>query len=171
MERDPAPLPLPWTHGCYVCGQDNPLGLHLRFELAGEQVVARFAPRPEHGGFQGIVHGGVLMTVLDEVMFWTPSIAAGRMYWSAEVAVRFVAPARVGVELTAVAQLQRMRPKMARTTGSITDAAGRLIASATGKYLPVPAELEQKALADFCEHPSTERARDRFRPASPGRAG
>ena len=162
MDAQQPSKPLPWTHGCYVCGQDNPIGLQLKFQLEGQQVVGRFLPRNEHGGFQGIVHGGLLMSVLDEVMFWAPSIAAGRMYWSATVEVRFEAPARVGVALTARAKVERLRSKLAETCGTITDADGRLIACATGKYLPVPPDLQEHALADFCSHHSTDWATNVF---------
>ena len=162
MDPQQPPKTLPWTHGCYVCGQDNPIGLHLRFELDKQQVVGRFLPRDEHGGFQGIVHGGLLMAVLDEVMFWAPSIAARRMYWSVALDVRFEAPARVGVALRALGKVERLRSKLAETSGTITDADGRLIACATGKYLPVPAELQEQALTDFCSHSSSDWAIDMF---------
>jgi len=50
-----------------ITGED-PLGLGLRFWLAGDRLVARFEPRPEHRGPPGFVHGGMAAAVLDEVM-------------------------------------------------------------------------------------------------------
>ena len=50
-----------------ISGED-PLGLGLRFWLAGERLVARLEPRPEHRGPPGYMHGGMAAAVLDEVM-------------------------------------------------------------------------------------------------------
>ena len=60
-------MELPHTAGCLVCGRQNPhgLGLSLHVDEGSGVVSVEFAPRPEHIGFEGIVHGGVLATVLD----------------------------------------------------------------------------------------------------------
>src|SRR5438874_13491894 len=55
---------------CFACGRKNPIGLQLRFEREPDGVVARYAPRPEDAGFPGVLHGGVLVTLLDEAMAW-----------------------------------------------------------------------------------------------------
>src|ERR1041385_3913787 len=59
---------LPHTRSCFVCGEANPAGLRLRFETDGQVVTARFTPRPEHIGFKQVVHGGIVATLLDEIM-------------------------------------------------------------------------------------------------------
>jgi acyl-coenzyme A thioesterase PaaI-like protein len=56
-------------HYCFCCGRENPIGLKLEFELTeqgGMQTL--WTPRKEHQGFKDIVHGGLVATVLDEVM-------------------------------------------------------------------------------------------------------
>ena len=53
---------------CFACGPRNDIGLRLEFEAAGGDIVTRFLPQDRHQGFQGIVHGGILSTLLDEVM-------------------------------------------------------------------------------------------------------
>jgi acyl-coenzyme A thioesterase PaaI-like protein len=56
------------THNCFVCGLDNPYGLCLHFESDGTgRAVARTSFSSEYQGYPGIVHGGILSTVLDEV--------------------------------------------------------------------------------------------------------
>ena len=52
----------------FGCGDDNPIGLRLRFTPSGEGVKASFIPSAEHQGFQEVVHGGIISTVLDEAM-------------------------------------------------------------------------------------------------------
>jgi acyl-coenzyme A thioesterase PaaI-like protein len=75
--------------GCFVCGQDNPNGLRIRYELqeSGE-ITATWTPAPAWEGFRGIVHGGVVSTVLDEAMSKAVA-AAGCEALTAELRVRF----------------------------------------------------------------------------------
>jgi len=54
---------------CFCCGSENPIGLKLAFEATPEgRMRTAWTPRREHQGFKDIVHGGLVATVLDEVM-------------------------------------------------------------------------------------------------------
>ena len=56
----------PNSRMCFVCGIDNPIGLHLHFYTDDEgRCIARFQPRPEHQGYPGQLHGGIISTLLD----------------------------------------------------------------------------------------------------------
>ena len=51
---------------CFVCGIDNPIGLHLAFYTDEEgRCIGRFHPKPEHQGYPGHLHGGIISTLLD----------------------------------------------------------------------------------------------------------
>ena len=54
---------------CFCCGRENPIGLRLQFEETPEgRMRTLWTPRKEHQGFKDIVHGGLVATVLDEIM-------------------------------------------------------------------------------------------------------
>ena len=54
---------------CFVCGSDNPGGLQFRYECGVDGTVnATWTPTGMCEGFRGIVHGGIVSTVLDEAM-------------------------------------------------------------------------------------------------------
>ncbi len=54
---------------CFACGKDNPIGLKLNFELKEENIAeAVFSPDKAHQGYGGIMHGGLVTTLLDEAM-------------------------------------------------------------------------------------------------------
>ena len=54
---------------CFCCGSENPIGLKLAFETTPEgRMRTVWTPRREHQGFRNIIHGGLVATVLDEVM-------------------------------------------------------------------------------------------------------
>jgi acyl-coenzyme A thioesterase PaaI-like protein len=56
------------TH-CFGCGKENEGGLQLDFEIRDDgKLETRFTPRPEHGGWEGVFHGGLMATLLDEAM-------------------------------------------------------------------------------------------------------
>jgi len=83
---------------CFVCGPDNPVGLHLRFRRDGEGVTSEFVPREEHVGWQGIVHGGILAAVLDDAM-GNLFYLQGYQALTARMEVRFRKPVRPGERL------------------------------------------------------------------------
>ena len=129
---------LPHTLSCFVCGEANPLGLRLRFETDGQVVRARFTPRPEHAGFKGVLHGGLLMTVLDEIMVWACAVQARRFAFSAEMRTRFLRPARPHEPLTVTGELlANRRGKIFEAKARVTNAAGESLAEATGRYVPI----------------------------------
>jgi len=141
---------LPYTHTCFVCGDSNVSGLKLRFRTDGKLVEARFVPRPEHVGFKQTVHGGLIATVLDEIMVWACAVSTRRFAWCAELNVRYLNPLRPGEETLAVAELAaNRRDKIFEAKADLRNSAGVVLASATGKYLPVKEADASEMLADF----------------------
>ena len=90
---------LPWTKSCFVCGESNPRGLQLKSRLVDGKVMLDYVTRETDLGWKHAVHGGVVMTLLDEVMTWAAMIASGNPCVAAEVSVRLVAPAECGAAL------------------------------------------------------------------------
>ena len=136
---------LPHTHSCFVCGESNAHGLHQRFETDGRIVRARFTPRPEHVGFQGVVHGGILATLLDEIMVWACAVNAKKFGFCAEMTVRFQRPVAPGAGVLVEAELvENRRGRVFEAKAEVRNSAGEVLASATGKYMPIrDADLAQ----------------------------
>ncbi len=129
---------LPHTHSCFVCGEANPVGLKLRFETDGKIVRALFTPRAEHIGFKTVVHGGILSTLLDEIMVWACAVSTKRFAFCVELNVRFLHPAVPGQALTATGELTgNRRNKLFEARGELRNPAGEVISTATGKYLAI----------------------------------
>jgi len=132
---------LPHTKSCFVCGESNPIGLRLRFETDGRLVRAVFTPRPEHAGFRQVVHGGLLATLLDEIMVWACAVQTRRFAFCAEMNVRYVQPARPGETITATGELTgNRRNRLFEAAATLRNAKDVVLATATGKYLPIPPE-------------------------------
>jgi acyl-coenzyme A thioesterase PaaI-like protein len=92
---------------CFVCGTDNPDGLHLEFAVEGSTGVRTTCVMPERfQGFAGIAHGGILATILDECMVNTVWLR-GKTAVTARFEVRLRQPVRVGTRLTFRAEVRR----------------------------------------------------------------
>ncbi len=147
---------LPHTRACFVCGLLNPAGLRLDFEADTDCVTARYVPKPEHVGFQNTIHGGIVSTVLDEIMVWAIGTQCHRFAYCAELTVRFNLPVRPGAELTAWAgPVTNRKNRLYETVGELRDAQGNVLASATGKYIPIKDTDQALLMADFVEDTST----------------
>lgn len=152
-------LQLPHTAGCLVCGRDNPHGLRLDLRVDPETNAVRveFTPRREHIGFEGVIHGGVLATVLDEVMVWAATWAGRRFCVCAELTTRFRCEAAVGRRLVVEAKIESNRPRLITTVGEVRDAeTGEVVASGTAKYVPVPPDRNRAFLQTLVPDAATE---------------
>jgi len=146
--------PLPHTHSCFVCGDANPFGLKLRFETDDRIVQTRFVPRPEHIGFKGVVHGGLLATVLDEIMVWACAVPTRQFAFCAELNVRYLRPLPPGDEVLVTGELTANRKgRIFEAKATVQDRGGQMLAEATGKYLPIKDVDVAQLVADFVGDP------------------
>ena len=60
-------------HNCFACGDANPIGMHLHIELGEGEARTTWTAGDDFVGWEDKVHGGMLATLLDEVMAWAPS--------------------------------------------------------------------------------------------------
>ncbi|MGN6674071.1 MAG: PaaI family thioesterase, partial [Thermomicrobiales bacterium] len=73
---------------CFACGTRNADGLGLVFRQEGDTIVTEFTPDERFQGFPGVVHGGILATLLDETLSRTAT-GAGRWMMTARLDVRY----------------------------------------------------------------------------------
>lgn len=104
---------------CFACGAKNPIGLKLAFREEAETYVTTFTAGPEHQGYDGIVHGGIISTLLDEVMaryIYSKGVNAV----TARLDVRFRASTPIGEELIIRSNIVRQKGGMYELAGTIT---------------------------------------------------
>lgn len=145
---------LPHTHSCFVCGESNPTGLKLRFETDGRIVQSRFVLRSENVGFRQTIHGGISATILDEIMVWACAVQTKRFSYCAELNVRYLSPARPGDEVVALGELvENRRNRLFEAKAELRLKDGTVLASATGKYLPIKDADVAELARDFVGEP------------------
>jgi acyl-coenzyme A thioesterase PaaI-like protein len=129
------------AHHCFACGELNERGLRLRLHLSDRRCWTELTLGPEFEGWEGVAHGGILATVLDEVMAWA-LVAEDAWGLTARLTTEFKRPVRVRVPIRAEGWLTEARRRLLRTEARIMDAAsGEVLATATGLYVAAgPAE-------------------------------
>ena len=132
----PRHLQLGDDDGCFACGKSNPFGLQLEFATEGEEYVTYFVPEKRHQGWIGIVHGGIVSTILDEVMARHVHIL-GHSAVTGEINVRFKRPAQVGHRLRFAGRIDEENSRMILCSARATGEDGTLVAEATGKMVRV----------------------------------
>jgi acyl-coenzyme A thioesterase PaaI-like protein len=129
--------PVPGTDWCFGCGPDNPAGLHPRFRIEDGKVVAEFRGRREHQGFGGLMQGGVLAAVLDEVMahaVWAEGIFAV----TGRIEAFYRQPVPIDTPLRAEGEVTGRRPRVYEARARVFLPDGTLAVEGTGTFVELP---------------------------------
>ena len=127
---------LPWTKSCYVCGEQNRDGFQLRSRVENGVVLLEYTTQPNDVGYRHIVHGGILMTLLDEVMTWAAILETGKVCVAAEITTRLKQPIGVGEALRVEGRVEKNAKRLILTSGRIINVSGDVVIEASGKYVP-----------------------------------
>ena len=119
---------------CFACGPDNPIGLRLRFEEYEDGVRARVQLAPEFQGWQGIAHGGIAMSLIDEAMAHAAG-HAGHRGVTASVSVRFRKPVPLGEPIVLAGRVVWTRHKVLGVEATLHAADGTLLVEGEGKFV------------------------------------
>lgn len=112
---------------CFGCSPSHPAGFHLTFARRGDEVITRFTPGDRYQGPPGVMHGGLVMTLGDEIAAWTVVGQKGRFGFTVAVEARLSKAVRIGVEI---------------------EGRGR-IDSETGRFTKIAVELLQAGVVCF----------------------
>jgi acyl-coenzyme A thioesterase PaaI-like protein len=130
------------SRSCFVCGKGNPLGLQLEFFAEEQRVRAMLLPRPEHQGWPGFVHQGIVMAVLDETIGRAAGLLEAAVL-TGRVEFRFRQPAPLDQELTFVGSLVADRGQALEMEGFAQLPDGSIVAEGRGLYMRISTELRQ----------------------------
>jgi acyl-coenzyme A thioesterase PaaI-like protein len=130
-------------HRCFACGALNEHGIHLDLHVDGDRCWTELALPDRFQGWDGIAHGGIICTILDEVMAWSLA-ATDNWGLTARMSVDFKRPVRLGVPIRGEGWVTSVRRRLVETAARIIDpASGEVLATATATY--VAADAARKA--------------------------
>jgi acyl-coenzyme A thioesterase PaaI-like protein len=130
----------PNSDSCFVCGRNNPIGMHMHFYTDSDGCVhADYTPHEDHQSYPGIMHGGLITAMLDELIGRT-AIASDLWCMTAKLEVRFVKPVPIGAPLHLKGEITRRTSRILEGRGEIRLQDGTVAAEAQGTYIRIPDE-------------------------------
>ena len=131
-------------HRCFACGELNEHGLQLVLHADETGCWTELSLDERFQGWDSVAHGGIVTTLLDEVMAWS---VIGRGTWgvTARIAVSFRKPVPTERLIRAEGWVVDARRRLIRTAGRVVDPAdGTVFAEGDGTFVAAPpGELER----------------------------
>ncbi|MBN1427808.1 MAG: PaaI family thioesterase [Anaerolineae bacterium] len=151
IDRDTSSLiRQPNSRHCFVCGLESPVGLKLRFDDNGNnEVRALYSVGAEYQGYPGVVHGGIVAAMLDEIGGRVPMAGApDRFMVTAKLAIRYRRPVPTETPLTLVGHLLKDQGRLAVAHSEIRLPDGTVAAEAEVTLAQIPKEYVPNAGID-----------------------
>jgi acyl-coenzyme A thioesterase PaaI-like protein len=129
-------LPKPQGHHCFACGTVNPFGLKLDFYASDDSVCADVVLDEYRVGWEGIAHGGIISTLLDEIMSWSIIYCKRVFFVTRKMEVRYLKPVPVQTPLTVRGRLgKELEPPKIEARAELLNQKGQLLARSTGEFV------------------------------------
>lgn len=128
-------LPVRSNHRCFGCSPDNALGLKMKF-FTNETSLYSWIAVPAHlCGWDRLVHGGIISTILDEIMSWSAITMMKRIILTKSMTIDFIKPVFVNTELKAQGNaLEKKSEREALMEGLLFNPEGTLCARSVGTF-------------------------------------
>lgn len=122
--------------GCFACGEKNPHGLKMKFEIDREKrnIHTTFTVEPTYQGWEGIVHGGIICTLLDEAMA-NLVYQLGFNAIVASIEVRFKHPAPILKPLVISGEITEIHKKLLKAKASLATEDGKVLATGMSTFI------------------------------------
>lgn len=135
-------IPKPQGYNCFACGTANPIGLNLNFFSSGDSVCSEITLGMYHAGWENIAHGGIISTILDEVMSWTILYFKRVFFLTRKMEVKYIKPVLVGTPLKIKGRLLGTAgtDNRVKVRAEMRDNKGNLLAISTGEFVLIGKE-------------------------------
>jgi len=141
MEGERIEISKPEGHYCFACGTANPKGLNLHFYRSADTVCTDTTLGKYHVGWQNMAHGGIISTLLDEVMSWTVMYFKRAFFVTRKMEVKYIKPVMIGTPLRVAGRLtDDSEPPKVKARAEIRDEEGRLYVRSSGEFVVIPKE-------------------------------
>jgi len=126
---------------CFACGTANPIGLDLQFYRLGNAIYSDINLGRNYEGWQNMAHGGIISTILDEVMSWAILYFEKVFFVTRKMEIKYIRPVLIGTPFTAKASLiETSESASIKAKGEIRDDQQRILAKGTGEFVVLPKE-------------------------------
>ncbi len=129
-------IPLKTESGCFACGKDNEIGLRMDlFYLRNEGIVtSEMNLSTDYAGFHGIIHGGIVTTMMDEAMAWSVIIHTGKPAVTMNINVNYLLPVRPESVYIIRSKIIKQNNDNVIVESSVEDSRNKLYAHSEGVF-------------------------------------
>jgi acyl-coenzyme A thioesterase PaaI-like protein len=109
-------------YNCFACGTANPIGLNLSFYRHGEYICSDITLEKNYEGWENMVHGGIVSTLLDEVMSWTVIYFRRIFFVTRRMKIKYIRPVPLHKLLTVKGtMIEGEKRRLCKAKGLIQD--------------------------------------------------
>ena len=131
----------PQGYHCFACGTANPIGLNLQFFRLADAVYSDITLEKNHEGWENVAHGGIVSTLLDEVMSWMIMYFKKIFLVTRKMEVKYIRPVLIGTPLVIKGEvMDDSKPPKIRARADIRDDKGNLLVKSIGEFVELPKE-------------------------------
>lgn len=123
-----------YDHMCFACGEGNQKGLKLKFFNEGNKIITEFTATEEHQGYPGIMHGGLITTILDELMSRSVN-SLGYYGVTARMETRFRKQVPLGQKIRYESEVLNIKKKIIDVVGKAFFDNGKLAVETQGRFM------------------------------------
>ena len=141
-DKDIIKIKKPEGYFCFACGTANPIGLNLEFYADKGKVYSEITLGEYHVGWADITHGGIISTLLDEVMSWTILYYKRIFFVTRKMEIKYVKPVQAGIPLVVSGSIVSCGKdeKVITVKGELRDKQNNLLAKSEGEFVKINRE-------------------------------
>lgn len=127
------------ANNCFVCGPSNPIGLGVRFRIEDDVCIGEFTPGPGHRGYDTLTHGGIMFSLLDDVManyLWLQGVKC----FTARADIRYREHLPIGTPVRLEGRCVKRRGRLAQMEGKIVRIDNEAVVAEAGGAFMIPAD-------------------------------
>ncbi len=128
-------LPNEWAGNCFGCSTKNEHGLKLKVLLSKNGCVSYTEVPERFCGFDGIVHGGIIATLLDEIAAWTLIVHIKRLCITQEAKIKYFKPVFVNKTIIVESQIKELNDRIVKTLAYIKNLDGLILAESESQWI------------------------------------
>ncbi len=133
-----------WSKECFACGTDNSHGLHMSFFTDEKFLWSEMELQEHYKGWDQVIHGGILSTILDELMAWAAIYATRNIMLTKSMTLHYHEKVETNSRIRAFSWIEELKPKEAVIKSELYNNHDTLCTSATGIYALFPLKLARR---------------------------
>ena len=127
---------------CFVCGDKNEVGLKVQFYYEDGKAKAEYTAPKEFQGYKDILHGGIISSLLDEVMI-KAVLSQNISAMTVEIKVKFKKPVWIGEKIYLQGEIVKEQGKIVFAQGEVKNQKGEMVALGEAKFFKVDETMQE----------------------------